>query len=150
MNSHTHSSTLPSRRLSFLESSRQRPRMAQLCLVNEASLIRIRTLINSPAELSGSSRRLTSLILPIQDGRTNGPGSPPRRCIHRQLLPAGDRERKRKTLSWENDGQAVYATDLHSRALPKISEARCSKIYREHMQERKCCIQLCINCIYMY
>lgn len=44
-------------------------RMAQLCLVNEASLIRIRTLINSPAELSGSSRRLTSLILPIQNGR---------------------------------------------------------------------------------
>lgn len=67
----------------------------KLCLVNEASLIRIRTLINSPAELSGSSRRLTSLILPIQDGRTNGPGSPPRRCIHRQLLPAGDRERER-------------------------------------------------------
>lgn len=33
---------------------------AELCLVNEASLIRIRTLINSPAEFSSSSRRLAS------------------------------------------------------------------------------------------
>ena len=33
---------------------------AELCLVNEARLIRIRTLINSPAEFSSSSRRLAS------------------------------------------------------------------------------------------
>lgn len=38
---------------------------AELCLVNEAtSLIRIRTLINSPAEFSSSSRRLERRSLP--------------------------------------------------------------------------------------
>lgn len=65
----------PSSRLSFLESSRHRPHGAALSC-KWSLLIRIRTLINLPAELSRSSRRLTSLILPIQNGRTNGPGSP--------------------------------------------------------------------------
>lgn len=118
----------------------------KLCLVNEASLIRIRTLINSPAELSGSSRRLTSLILPIQDRRTNGPGSPPRRCIHRQFLPAEDRRRERKMPSWENDGQAVYATDLHSQALLEVSETKCSKIYRKYTYVEKKVLYSIINC----
>lgn len=57
------------------------PAPAELCLVNEAtSLIRIRTLINSPAEFSSSSRRLERRayrlsFLPIHRGRTNGPGA---------------------------------------------------------------------------
>lgn len=109
----------------FVPSSRRLPRslpgtghMAQLCLVNEASLIRIRTLINLPAELSGSSRRLTSLILPIQNGRTNGPGSPA--TVYPPTIPRTGTEGGRGRSLWENDDQAVHTTDLHSllQALP--------------------------------
>lgn len=37
--------------------------------------------------------------------------------------PPGTEGERGRMLSWENDGQ-VYATDLHSRALPTISEKR--------------------------
>lgn len=137
MSSRMHPSTPPSRRLSFLEPSRQRPHgVALSCKWS---------LTDSYPDIDKFTRGVerlfaeTHFAYPTHSGRKDEWSWLSPATVYPPTIPSR-RGRKRKIPSWENDGQAVY--DLHSRALPAISKTRCSKMYR-HMW-KKYCIQLLI------